>query len=158
MFTTKNVKKYLFALIGTIFVVCLFSSFGCSKQFNVPGPPVLPKPDQILQVDAKLQVSRKDFVIDWRSSGPLHYVGGKGIYRSEGFIQILQNYPLVYIGEGVTIGKRHLGGPYIHLKEKAELVIQNGTRYICTNPDGCEIIDFVITKGSIEVYHNKNDK
>ena len=31
MFTTINTKKILFTLIGTIFVICVFSSVGCNK-------------------------------------------------------------------------------------------------------------------------------
>lgn len=31
--------------------------------------------------------------------------------------------------------------------------LKNGTRYICVSPGGCEIANFTITKGTIEVYH-----
>lgn len=126
---------------------------GCANKYKEP-----PRPDKILHVSDKLPVFRKDFVINWKSSsGPLKYTGREGRYGSDDFNKLILEHPLIYIGN-LTIGKRHLGGPYIYFKEKAQIVLQNGTRYICTNPDGCEVIDFIITKGSIEVYYNKNGK
>lgn len=43
----------------------------------------------------------------------------------------------------------------MEFKKGSEIKLKDGTHYICANPDGCKIINFVITTGSIEVYYNK---
>ena len=96
---------------------------------NGPGPFVHPKPDKILRVGDKLS-SFNDDEID------LKYF----IYSNRSTI--------------TTNGTRNQKN-VMKFQKGSQIKLKNGTHYICTNPDGCEIVDFVITKGSIEVYYNK---
>ena len=97
-----------------------------SPQEETPPSP----PDLILGVDDELPDFRND--INWASSSPI-----------------------VYMSDAEISGRKYR--PYIRFKKQGEwLELKNGTRYICTTRTGCEIIDFVITEGTIEVHHNKN--
>ncbi len=50
-------------------------------------------------------------------------------------------------------GKRITG-----FQKNGWIELKNGTRYVCVSPEGCEVANFMIIKGTIEVYHSKSSK
>lgn len=50
---------------------------------------------------------------------------------------------------------RMIGYPHVFFKGRIDL--EDGTRYICTTPDGCvvNLNDCTITQGTVEVYYKK---
>ena len=129
------------------------------SRFNVeadsPSSQKQTSPHSILRVDDKLPDFRNNIRWDL-SSGPLSYTGkytGSRRWLSDNIA--LPKFQIIYIEDATVDGQRF--NPYIRFQKKgARIELENGTRYICASPDGCEVIDFVITKGTIEVYHNEN--
>ena len=107
-------------------------------------------------VGDKLPDFRND--ISWKlSSGPFLYMRKSSISKRWLSDTIaLQKYQIIYI-EGATVDGQRFN-PYIRFKKKGTWIeLKNGTRYICANSGECEVINFTITKGIIEVHHNKSE-
>ena len=100
------------------------------KNGNNPRPSIFLTPNRILRVGDKFP-SFNDNEIN------LEYL-------------ITRNEPTIVNPDG-TVTKKNV----MKWRRGSVIELKNRTRYICANPDGCEIVDLVITKGSIEVYYNK---
>ena len=111
-------------------------------------------PHTIFRVNDKLPDFRNDILWDLSSGPPLYVSGGSYSISWLSDRKAQPKFQIIYIEDAIVGGHRF--NPYIFQKKGTWIELKNGTRYICTSSEGCEVINFSITKGTIEVRRNKN--